>query len=239
MRKPYKIKYKLQTEDQVSYYFECLFLLACQVLLCTLIFTSGELQPKFDTRFDAQFAMFFSNFLLHCPCVAIVRNGINMCKFVVFHHEEFSNPTAVFILGFMVAVANIYVEVTNAWSTLSQDKIINIISKFVGFKVMVQIQDYYLRQRDNFPVKDAAKEPLVIDEDPERIFGSNYDDQDPDATEEDKTKFRKPAPKEIRILYVCYKIIRGIFTAFYFYFFPLFYLAWPLVKLMLSGSFKD
>lgn len=110
--------------------------------------------------------------LLHFPCVAIVRNGIQICKFVVFHHEEFSNPVEVFLLGFLVLSANILCEYTNALCTMSQTSVTGVISKFVGFKVMIQIQDYYLRQRNNFRVKQAVSEPLKINSCESRIYGS-------------------------------------------------------------------
>jgi len=81
--------------------------------------------------------MFFTNMILHFPCVAIVRNGIQMCKFVVFHSEEFTNPVEVFILGMLIMIANIMCEMTNAYNSMGQDSIVKIIQKFVGFKLMI------------------------------------------------------------------------------------------------------
>ena len=60
-----------------------------------------------------------------------------MCKYVVFHSEEFDNPVEVFVLGMLVMFANILCESTNALNSLSQPSIVRIIQKFVGFKLMI------------------------------------------------------------------------------------------------------
>ena len=53
-------------------------------------------------------AMFLTNSAMHYGSVAIIRNGIQMCKFVVFHSEEFESPTEVFILGVLIVIANLF-----------------------------------------------------------------------------------------------------------------------------------
>lgn len=42
MRSKYKKKYKLLTEDQTSYYFECLFILSIQVILFVSLYISDS-----------------------------------------------------------------------------------------------------------------------------------------------------------------------------------------------------
>jgi hypothetical protein len=41
MRKKYKKKYKLLTEDQTSYYFECMFILSIQVILFVSLYNNS------------------------------------------------------------------------------------------------------------------------------------------------------------------------------------------------------
>lgn len=133
----YKKKYRLSTDDQVSYYFEALFLLSIQFILCTALLMSGDITPLNNTRFDVQVASFFCMCLLHLPCCAIVRNGMAMCKHVAYHPEEYTNPTAIFMFGFLVVVANILCEITNAFALLSKKKVTDVINKFVAFKIMI------------------------------------------------------------------------------------------------------
>lgn len=115
---------------------------------------------------------------------------------------------------------------------------VNIISKFVAFKILIQIQDYYLRQRQNFQVKAAVKEPLIIKVDNEKIFGRKSRSLASSAnTDEEAEKPR--ARMSIKVLYFVYKLIRTVFTSFYFYFFPLLYLAFPFSRLVLSNRIEE
>jgi hypothetical protein len=62
-----------------------------------------------------------------------------MCKYAVFHSEDFTNPVEVFFLALFVVIGNILCEYTNALASLSQNSVTQVISKFVGFKLLVQI----------------------------------------------------------------------------------------------------
>ena len=62
-----------------------------------------------------------------------------MCQFVVFNHEEFTNPIEMFILGLLVIISNVLGQVTNAIILLKQDTVEGMIGKFVTFKVLFQI----------------------------------------------------------------------------------------------------
>ena len=95
-----------------------------------------------------------------------------MCRFVVFNYKEFKNPVEVFILGVLVVFSNILGQITNAAVLLQQTSVEKVISKFVYFKVLFQIQDYYLRSKTNLKFKDAIKDPLIIIPNKDVIFGS-------------------------------------------------------------------
>ena len=97
-----------------------------------------------------------------------------MCKFVIFHSEEFKHPGYAFFLGALISMTNIFVEITNILYSLQQKRIEDVIGKFVSFKVLIQIQDYYLRQRANFRIaKGVQTEPLIVCADLTKIFGDN------------------------------------------------------------------
>lgn len=69
-----------------------------------------------------------------------------------------------------------------------------------------------MRARHNFEVKAAVQEPLIIDTNPKKIFG-------------------EVEVKSVRVIYYMYKFLRTVYTSVYFYYFPLFYLSIPLLKL--------
>lgn len=103
----------------MSYYFESLFLVVIQVVMCVSILMSNDLHPGYTYGFYPDVCLFFTSLVLHFGCIAIIRNGIQMCKFVVYHSEEFSNPVEVFILGVLISLSNVLCEITNAVGSTS------------------------------------------------------------------------------------------------------------------------
>ena len=94
-----------------------------------------------------------------------------MSKFVVFHHEEFKNPILAFSLGVIIVIVNVVCEITNLMFLRAQPDLEYVIQKFVGFKILIQMQDYYMRQRANFRIKNAIDlNPLVIKTDINKVF---------------------------------------------------------------------
>ena len=175
LRYEMKKKYRIMAEEQVSYYFESLFLVTIQVIFCLVVLMGGSIEMKFTNDFKINLAQYFTTLVLHYSCIAIIRNGIQMCKFVVYHSEEFENPLAAFSLGLLVIFGNVLCAVTNGLKSLSYTKMDEIVSKFVAFKILIQIADFYNRARHNVPVKDAARSPLNIIVDPRKIYGVKED----------------------------------------------------------------
>lgn len=98
-----------------------------------------------------------------------------------------------FIFGCLVIFSNVLGQVTNAIILLKQTTVEGIISKFVTFKVLFQIQDYYLRTRGNFKVKAAVGDPLECVPDPIKIFGSKK-----------KSKFTKKKSEEVDTMFTSF-----------------------------------
>ena len=213
MRTKYKKKHKLLSTDQADYFFESFFIIAIQVLLCVLIWIYDDKKIQYKNEFGLNLCMFFTNLVMHFSCIATIRNGINMMKFVVYHSDEFANPIMAFSLGLGLVLGNILCASTNVNQSLKQPNVISVISKFVGFKLLIQIQDYYLKSRANFSVSKSVKDdPLII------------------KAEKTKIKYKS--------LFFIYKAVRTIYTSIYFYFFPMSVITLPLLQLMLIGNYK-
>ena len=60
-----------------------------------------------NSAITMQINVFLCNLILHFSVLATIRNGLLMCKFVVYHFDEFDNPIPMFIFGFMVTFSNI------------------------------------------------------------------------------------------------------------------------------------
>lgn len=163
----YKKMYHLLSEDQAQYYFEALFLLFIQTIFCVAILTSDQF--SFETAFEYKtsyafsLCLYFSCMMLHFGSIYTIRNGILMIKYVIYHSEEFDHPHSAFMLGLLVVLVNMFCEVTNLFNSLSQSTVTGVISKFVAFKILIQVQDYYNRSRANFRIRGAVSSyPLVV-----------------------------------------------------------------------------
>lgn len=146
------------------------------------------------------------------------------------------------MLGFLTIVSNLLCEFTNNLNTFSQNNSVTIVANFVGFYIMIEIKDFYLGQRSNFPIKKALADPLVINKNPARIFGSTVmnrsDEKDKPFNPAQQAK-NPHAPMLIKVLFYVYRLLRALFCSFYFYFFPLLYLYRPFQMLVLSSQMKD
>ena len=113
---------------------------------------------------------------------------------------------------------------------MNQSDVVGVISKFVGFKLLIQIQDYYLKSRVNFSQvrREVNNSPLRIDGNTERIFGSKFKTDDNSTGYEEKSF-------AIKICYYIFKGIRVVYTSVYYYFMPLIYTMFPLWRLINSG----
>lgn len=142
-----------------------------------------------------------------------IRNGINMCMYVTYHSDNFESPSVAFFLGFMTIFANAFASTTNLLMALTQKSVINVITKFVGFKILIQIQDYYMRSRDQFKIKKAVSNDLVV------------------TIDETKVKSKCHL--------ITYKILRVLYTSLYFYFFPLLIIIQPLITILTINNKQD
>ena len=102
-----------------------------------------------------------------------------MCKFLIYHSEETNHPVAAFTLAVLVIFVNVLCEITNICYMLSLDKVEDVLTNFVAFKVLIEAQDFYAWQRGNFKIRQAVvPNPLIIIEDKARIYSVPSDEND-------------------------------------------------------------
>jgi len=138
-----------------------------------------------------------------------VRNGINMCKFVCFHPFEFEEPGWAFFFGSLVMWTNILCEFVNIINALHQHTLTEVITRFIAFKVLIAMQDFYMKSRANFKVKLAVvNDPLVIVTDERKIFGPFTGEGDFAIKQENSVDLKNfnPRPKvNIKCYWLFYK----------------------------------
>ena len=76
------------------------------------------------------------------------------------------------IFSYFDVIDKVMRKIHNIFNSLSQTSVTTLLSKFVAFKILIQMQDYYSRSRANFNIRNAvAKNPLVIITDIDRVVG--------------------------------------------------------------------
>ena len=93
-------------------------------------------------------------------------------EFNVFHAEEFESPGFMYFYSVSIIATQIITVLTLMFSLLEQDTAVAIIHYFVRFKILIKIQDYYLKCRENFSIKGATADGLTITRNHDKIFGS-------------------------------------------------------------------
>ena len=147
-----------------------MFILVIQIFLCVAVWVQDEFRNAgLCNDVAMNLAIFFVVLAMHFGSVMTVRNGINMCMYVIYHPDNFENPKVAFLLGIFTQFANAFAASTNLASSLNQRSAIDVVQKFVGFKILIQVQDYYMRSRDQFKIKKAVSNDLVVVKDKSKI----------------------------------------------------------------------
>ena len=63
---------------------------------------------KSDQEWEMNITIFLCMLVLHFASVYTVRHGITMCKYALFHRDEFENPNSAFMLGFAITIINMF-----------------------------------------------------------------------------------------------------------------------------------
>jgi hypothetical protein len=121
LRNSYQEKYNITKSDREDYFFESMFLCSIQILLCAAIWSNDKFREDigFCNQIDLNVVVFFCTLILHFGCVMTIRNGINMCMYVVYHSDDFDDPEIAFILGIVIIIANVSASITNLGNLLT------------------------------------------------------------------------------------------------------------------------
>lgn len=92
---------------------------------------------------DMTIARFMASMMMHINVERDVQNGLRMMKYAVNHHENFTNPYAAWLFGFLVTVCSLCVEFDVMIILTSIPDIINVINKYVSLAAIVNIPRFY------------------------------------------------------------------------------------------------
>lgn len=210
-----KEKYRLKANDQIDIYYRAIFMFMIQM---TFIFTVLFFE-KFDITYKnstpVNLCLFFTVLILHWQCLPEARNGIYMMKYALCNPDEFTQPVTVFFLGLIQVSAVWLTEVCNLLKSMDQKKPDQVIVRFVGFGLILNVPKLLIGSLESFDIKGSVGK-LKLERSRKQVAA------DP------ATKARLPLSWLLNLIYCLYK---WFFSSLYHYFFPFVVIFAPLLKL--------
>jgi hypothetical protein len=130
-----------------------------------------------------------------------------MMKYSLCHPEEFTHPRLAFMLGFFYMNIIALSEWVNIMKGTEKKKPQDLITGYIGFKVITELPKVYLNSISELPIKGAIGKLTA-------------------------TKGRKDAKNEDKnhwFFVVIYLLSKWFYHAFYFYFMPFMVIYLPLM----------
>lgn len=151
-----KDKYRLKANDQVDIFYRALFLCVIQMtfIACLLGFDTFDIGYK--EKSASNISLFFTVLILHWQCLPDARNGVYMMKYVLCCPEEFNQPLAAFALGVIQTVAIILVEICNLLKSVHQQNPTDVITRFVGFALILNVPKLLHPSMEGFDAPKAV-----------------------------------------------------------------------------------
>ena len=84
-------------------------------------------------------ARFMASMMMHINVEKDIRSGLRMMKYIVNHHDRFTNPYAPFILAFLASSIAIIVEINVMFILSSLEDILSVVMKFVSLASIANI----------------------------------------------------------------------------------------------------
>lgn len=205
-----KHKYKMTQTDQFDLVYKLMLIGTIQVFFIGGIFFFNGLSFKLYNSTPLQITLFFTTLLLHLGNLGAFRSGLYMMKYSLCHPEEFTHPNLAFFIGFMYMQILLVSEWVNIMKGTEKKKPQDLITGYIGFKVITELPKIYLGSIIDLPIKAAVGKLTA-------------------------TKGRKDPLNEGKVnwfLTLIYCSSKWFYHSFYFYFMPFMVIYLPLVVLL-------
>lgn len=212
LMKANKEKFKLKVHDQMDILYRALFMFAIQMTFIGCIFTMDKFDLTYKNDMAVNLCLFFTVMLLHWQCIGQARNGIYMMKYAICNSEDFNNPYVAFAMGLIQIFVIITVESLNLMKSISQSTPSEVISKFVGFALILSVPGLLHGSMEGFTVPSAVGK-LHLKKSRKAVVSG-----------QDGLTFGF-------VLNIVYCLFKWFFISFYYYFFPFVVIFVPLAKI--------
>jgi len=138
----------LEDESRSDVFMNALFVHMVQGLMiyCVWVYV-GEDDSGFQIRaangLDMIIARFVASMMMHINCEKDIRNGINMMKYSVNHHERFTNVYATFFIALLSTIIAFITEINVMLILSSLPNILGVVMKYVSLAAISKIPGFY------------------------------------------------------------------------------------------------
>ena len=204
------MKYSLETILQAQ--FSIAFTLVIQLALVTMMFADFSAGMFFSVTDAPNLGVLISRLccamIMHMQTEQYVRFGLNMMKYAINHHHEFSVPFLAASTGFFYSLITMGISLACIIKMCTQTSFIDTLSSYVSYTAISFLPNFvYLCLPIGAPLKPASPD----------LFTTIH-----------KRQIEK-RPPAIYIMLFFYRVIRIIYGSVWFYFHPVFALVMPFV----------
>jgi len=89
------------------------------------------------------FSRFIASMMMHLMVEKDTRNGLNMMKYAVNHHERFTNPEVAFLMAALHCFVSFLIEFSVILVLLSLTNVLEVIMKYVALSATCNIPRFY------------------------------------------------------------------------------------------------
>lgn len=150
-----KNKYRLTQGDQFDLLYKTMLIMAIQVFFIIGVMVINKTNFVLYNNVPLQICLFFTTLLLHLGNLGMFRSGMYMMKYALCHPEEFTHPNLAFFLGFTYLVILLLSEWVNIVKGTQRKSPQELITSYIGFKVISDLPKIYLGSIGNLPIKGA------------------------------------------------------------------------------------
>lgn len=196
--------------DQFDLLYKNMLIAVIQVFFISGILIYSKISFKLYSSTPLQITLFFTTLLLHIGNLGMFRSGLYMMKYSLCHPEEFTHPKLAFLIGFAYMSIVTFSEWVNIMKGTERKKPQDLITGYIGFKVITELPKVYLSSISDLPIKGAIGKLTA-------------------------TKGRKDSKnigKNHWLLTFIYANSKWFYHSFYFYFMPFMVIYLPLVVLL-------
>lgn len=210
-----KEKFRLTVNDQMDIYYRAIFMCMIQLtfIFTVLFFEDFDISYKNNTPLNL--CLFFTVLILHWQCLPEARNGIYMMKYALCYPDEFTAPVTVFFLGVIQISAVWLTETCNLLKSMDQKKPDQVIVRFVGFGLILNVPSLLIGSLESFDIKSSVGK-LKLERSRKQMA------HDP------ITKEKMPFSTLLNLVYC---LCKWFFSSLYHYFFPFVVIFGPALKL--------